>query len=161
MSLAESTGLPPFYHELKDKQKQLTKFLGSSQAIITIIALSNGVNLPNLRVVLHLPGATFGLKDFGQESGRLSRNNEAGVSIVCVSGISSWFLPKNSSRSICPHDQGARASCNGPVCADNSISSANPQPTFRQLDLSCSNRAVAKCDNTWFQCIIAGGTFQA
>lgn len=38
--LVESTGLPSFYHDLPDKQKQLTKFLGSSQAIITTTDLA-------------------------------------------------------------------------------------------------------------------------
>lgn len=38
--LVESTGLPSFYHNLPDKQKQLTKFLGSSQAIITTTDLA-------------------------------------------------------------------------------------------------------------------------
>jgi len=81
---AESTHLLCYHYKLLDKQKQLNKFLTTAPAIITTTALANGVNLPNVRVVLHLLYATFGLLDFGQESRLLSRNHEAGRSIVCV-----------------------------------------------------------------------------
>jgi len=50
-NFAESTGLPCYYSERLDKQKQINRFLTAQEpAIITTTALASGVNLPNVRV---------------------------------------------------------------------------------------------------------------
>ena len=47
-SLAAGTGLPKYYHELKDKKSQFTRFLGDANAIISTTSLASDVNLPSL-----------------------------------------------------------------------------------------------------------------
>jgi hypothetical protein len=72
--IGELTQLPLYYHSLKDKQKQLITFMRSSPAIVTTSALSSGINIPNLSIVLHLPISIHGLMEFSQESRRQSNS---------------------------------------------------------------------------------------
>jgi hypothetical protein len=142
-----ATGLPMYHHTLPDKQRQFAKFLGgAANGIITTTSLSNGVNIPNLDLVLHLPGALFGLQDFCQESGRVSRNNEAGSSIVyateaqrCHYQATAMAPPPSTGKAIAKQAMAKYVAAT--VCRRLILNEH-----FDQTSLPCGDRPVAKCD---------------
>lgn len=126
--------------------------------VITTTALSNSVNLPNLRLVLHLPSATFGLKDFGQESGLLSRNHEAWILIVCVSESQRVFFQNIAAapfvRTVKQLESRAMAQYVLATACRRLILSRH----FDSQDLSCSDRAVSF---NWVTSFADSGMFTA
>lgn len=69
-----------------DQNRAMGSFLstaGSSNVMVSTTALGNGINIPDLCVVLHY-GAPYSMTDYIQESGRGARNGAEGVSHVFV-----------------------------------------------------------------------------
>lgn len=68
--MATALGCGAYYHDAMDKEAILERFRqGEQQVIVATSALGMGLDMPDIRGIIHL-GQPRTLLDYGQESGR-------------------------------------------------------------------------------------------
>lgn len=123
-----------YHSQLSEHEQQISmhsfRNSGSASAImICTSALSNGIDIPNVHVVLHF-GTPRSIPDFMQESGRASRDGQYGVSHV--------FPWHDTSFVMNPTDQGS------PSFDDDKIQQwVSDQQSCRRMLLAVENDSVS------------------
>ena len=92
--LAITLGMPAYHRHVNDqmgKARRLKEFKdGTKRVICATNALGLGIDLPDIRVVIHV-GRPRQLRDYAQESGRAGRDREGSEAIiVCQSTDERW-----------------------------------------------------------------------
>lgn len=84
--LAEQLGCDAYHHHASGKERMLQDLVeGKQRVIVATSALGLGVDIPDIRVVMHAePPRT--LLDYAQESGRAGRDGLASEAVIIVSG---------------------------------------------------------------------------
>jgi superfamily II DNA helicase RecQ len=70
------------------KHRQLTEWINTGQVIVATNALGMGLDVPNVRGVLHV-GAPGKLRDYLQESGRAGRDGKPAISLILTANSNS------------------------------------------------------------------------
>ncbi|KAF7184869.1 hypothetical protein CNMCM7691_007404 [Aspergillus felis] len=81
MAMARVLGCEAYYSEQLDKARVLARFIGASPVITTTSALGMGVDIPNIRSIIHI-GTPRTLLDYAQESGRAGRDRQRSKAII-------------------------------------------------------------------------------
>ncbi|KAH0542158.1 hypothetical protein GP486_008660, partial [Trichoglossum hirsutum] len=82
--LAEKLGCEAYYADSEDKTLALQNWLdGKKQVIVATNALGLGIDIPNIRLVLHAE-PSFDLLNYSQESGRAGRDGKPSKAIVLI-----------------------------------------------------------------------------
>jgi len=82
--LAEKLGCAAYFAKSEDKTTALQDWLGEkTQVIVATNALGLGIDVPDVRLVLHAE-ASFDLLNYGQESGRAGRDGQRSEAIVLL-----------------------------------------------------------------------------
>ena len=82
--LAESLNCAAYFAGLEDKAKSLQKWLkGERRVIVATNALGLGIDVPDVRLVLHAE-PVFDLLNYEQESGRAGRDEQRSEAIVLM-----------------------------------------------------------------------------
>jgi superfamily II DNA helicase RecQ len=83
--LAEKLDCEAYYADSEDKTSALQNWLdGKKQVIVATNALGLGIDVPNVRLVLHAE-PSFDLLNYAQESGRAGRDGKPSEAIVLIS----------------------------------------------------------------------------
>ncbi|KAH0551482.1 hypothetical protein GP486_007302 [Trichoglossum hirsutum] len=83
--LAEKLGCKAYYADSEDKTSALQNWLdGKKQVIVATNALGLGIDVPNIRLVLHAE-PSFDLLNYSQESGHAGRDGKPSKAIVLIS----------------------------------------------------------------------------
>ncbi len=82
---SKTLGLASYYSNSPGKDRVLSDFLeGKIRVIVATSSLGLGIDLPNIRAVIHL-GLPYTLYDYAQETGRAGRDNLASEAILLLS----------------------------------------------------------------------------
>jgi superfamily II DNA helicase RecQ len=85
VALGEALGCATYHHQVDSrsgKARRMKELMdGSSRIIVATNALGLGVDIPDIRVVIHAQ-APFKLRDYAQESGRAGRDGVASEAII-------------------------------------------------------------------------------
>lgn len=80
--MASMLGCEAYYHEQMDKAGILERFRGGpAQVVVATSALGMGVDIPDIRSIIHL-GRPRTLLDYAQESGRAGRDGQRSEAII-------------------------------------------------------------------------------
>ncbi|EDN06546.1 predicted protein [Histoplasma mississippiense (nom. inval.)] len=92
-TMASALGCEAYHHHQIDKAGILERFRqGQYQVIVATSALGMGIDIPNIRSIIHV-GRPRSLLDYGQESGRAGRDGQASEAIIIEpEGISAAMI---------------------------------------------------------------------
>ncbi|EAW22048.1 putative helicase [Aspergillus fischeri NRRL 181] len=80
-AMARVLGCEAYYSDQLDKAGVLDRFMGTSAVIAATSALGMGVDIPNIRSIIHI-GAPRTLLDYAQESGRAGWDGQRSEAII-------------------------------------------------------------------------------
>jgi hypothetical protein len=82
--MAEVLGCGAYFHDQVDKDQLMQQFRqGAPSVIVATGALGMGIDIPDIRCILHL-GRPRTLLDYGQESGRAGRDGQASEAMIIL-----------------------------------------------------------------------------
>ncbi|EDN04941.1 conserved hypothetical protein [Histoplasma mississippiense (nom. inval.)] len=92
-TMASALGCEAYHHHQIDKAGILERFRqGQYQVIVATSALGMGIDIPNIRSIIHV-GRPRSLLDYGQESGRAGRDGQSSEAIIIEpEGISAAMI---------------------------------------------------------------------
>jgi superfamily II DNA helicase RecQ len=99
IEIGEALECPVYYYNIDDRARKARRMKelieGSSRVIAATNALGLGIDLPDIRVVIHI-GEPPKLRDYSQESGRAGRDSKSSEAIIVYRHIKQ---PKQWSKS--------------------------------------------------------------
>lgn len=92
--LANKYGLPRYYANYEGKTEDFNRFKDNDTEyiIVSTSALSHGINIPNIRYIIHL-GELYSLIDYIQETGRGGRDGKPSKGVIFTN--TSFYSLKN------------------------------------------------------------------
>ncbi|KAH2277892.1 hypothetical protein KXV50_006304, partial [Aspergillus fumigatus] len=91
-----------YYSEQLDKARVLARFIGASPVIAATSTLGMGVDIPNIRSIIHLRTPRT-LLDYAQESGQAGRDGQRSEAIIIQPA--GWDAPAPWMEGVAPEDQ--------------------------------------------------------
>lgn len=83
--MAELLGYEAYFHDQVNKAGILQRFRsGQCKAIVATSALGMGIDMPDIRSIIHL-GRPRTMLDYGQESGRVGRDVQSSEAVMIIS----------------------------------------------------------------------------
>ncbi|GFF32146.1 putative helicase, partial [Aspergillus udagawae] len=101
-AMARVFGCKVYYSEQLDKAGVLAQFMGASPVIAATSALGMGVDIPNIRSIIHI-GTPRTLLDYAQESGRAGWDGQR--SEVIIIQLAGWDAPAPWMEGVALEDQ--------------------------------------------------------
>ncbi|KAH1416812.1 hypothetical protein KXX32_009757 [Aspergillus fumigatus] len=101
-AMARVLGCEAYYSEQLDKAGVLVRFMGASPVIAATSALGMGVDIPNIRSIIHI-GTPRTLLDYAQESGQAGRDGQRSEAIIIQPA--GWDAPAPWIEGVAPEDQ--------------------------------------------------------
>lgn len=101
-AMAWVLGCEAYYSEQLDKARVLVWFIGASPVIAATSILGMGVDIPNIRSIIHI-GTPWMLLDYAQESGQAGRDGQCSKAIIIQPA--GWDAPAPWMEGVAPEDQ--------------------------------------------------------
>ncbi|KAH1990078.1 hypothetical protein KXV33_008363 [Aspergillus fumigatus] len=101
-AMAWVLGCEAYYSEQLDKARVLVWFIGASPVIAATSMLGMGVDIPNIRSIIHI-GTPRMLLDYAQESSQAGRDGQRSKAIIIQPA--GWDAPAPWMEGVAPEDQ--------------------------------------------------------
>lgn len=133
-----------YYSNLEDKDKELDGWIrGKYRVMIATSALGAGINIAGVKCVIHVD-KPYGLIQFGQESGRASREGQDALSIIMISEEIAQKLRETEDRCLVPDDLAMKNYLITNECRRKILSSYFDGRSNR---IDCGDLSGRRCDN--------------